>query len=95
MIATDVQPVSIVEDKGFNKFVKVLDPKYSTPSRQTIASTKNVNKRTCGETLQHKLVLIHLWTSRATMGFLTTTCHFINKDWVMESVVLETTHVPA
>ncbi len=36
MIVTDMQPVSIVEDKGFNKFVKVLDPKYSTPSRRTI-----------------------------------------------------------
>ena len=31
-----MQPVSIVEDKGFTKFLKVLDPKYTAPSRRTI-----------------------------------------------------------
>ena len=36
MIVTDMQPVSIVEDKGFTKFLKVLDPKYTAPSRHTI-----------------------------------------------------------
>ena len=36
MIVTDLQPVSIVEDEGFIKFVKVLDRKYSPPSRRTI-----------------------------------------------------------
>ena len=28
------------------------------------------------------------------MGFMTVTCHFIDKDWKMESMVLETTHIP-
>ena len=36
MIATDMQPISIVEDKGFNAFVQQLDPRYQLPSRKTI-----------------------------------------------------------
>ena len=34
MIAKDLQPISIVEDRGFNVFVKTLDPHYRIPSRK-------------------------------------------------------------
>ncbi len=36
MLATDLQPATIVEDEGFRRFLKVLDPKYEPPSRRTI-----------------------------------------------------------
>jgi len=38
MIATDIQPMSVVEDKGFQfqEFVNALDPRYVLPSRRTI-----------------------------------------------------------
>ena len=36
MLATDMQPASIVEDKGFQKFVAALDSRYELPSRRTI-----------------------------------------------------------
>ena len=32
MIALDYQPMSIVEDVGFRRFVNILEPKYSLPS---------------------------------------------------------------
>ena len=35
-VATDIQPGSIVEDKGFQDFLKVIDPKYIPPSCCTI-----------------------------------------------------------
>ena len=35
-----------------------------------------------------------LWTSNTTMGYITVTCHYINMDWVMESAVLATSHIP-
>ena len=31
MIAVDIQPTSIVEDKGFHKFVNAIDPRYAFP----------------------------------------------------------------
>ena len=36
MIVVDLLPVSIVEDRGFRQFLKVIDPKYNPPSRRTI-----------------------------------------------------------
>jgi hypothetical protein len=36
MVATDMQPSSIVEDKGFNKLVNLLDSKYQLPSRRNL-----------------------------------------------------------
>lgn len=39
MIATDFQPFSIVEDKGFKGFVKALNPMYTLPSRKTLSLT--------------------------------------------------------
>lgn len=36
MIATDLQPISIVEDKGFLKYTSLLDPRYEPPSRRTL-----------------------------------------------------------
>ncbi len=36
MIATDIQPISVVEDKGFINFTSALDPWYKLPSRRTI-----------------------------------------------------------
>ena len=38
MIATDLQPISIVEDKGFQTFVHTLDGRYEIPSRRTLMS---------------------------------------------------------
>ena len=39
MIALDSQPVSIVEDIGFNSFVKVTEPRYTIPSRKYFSET--------------------------------------------------------
>ena len=36
MIALDNQPFSIVDDKGFNKFINLLQPQYQLPSRKCI-----------------------------------------------------------
>ena len=102
MIVTDLQPVSIVEDKGFREFAKVLDPKYVPLSRRTIMREYLPHLYDIKQQeLMGKLSNISwcsftsdLWTSRATMGYLTVTCHFISQDWMFESAVLDTVHVP-
>ena len=52
------------------------------------------------EELQHQLskieycsITIDIWTSQATMGYATITCHFLTDDWELKSVVLETTQI--
>ena len=37
MLATDMQPSTIVEDRGFKKLVNLLDSKYQLPSRRNLA----------------------------------------------------------
>ena len=44
MIAVDLQPPSIVNDKGFVKFVSILDSRYQLPSRRTIMIDRKVSK---------------------------------------------------
>lgn len=36
MIALDFQPFSVVDDKGFRKFIHALNPTYAIPSRKTL-----------------------------------------------------------
>ena len=101
MIVTDLQPASIVEDKGFQDFLKVIDPKYIPPSRRTIMrdhlpNLYDLKKRELHERMtksEYCSLTTDLWTSRATQGFMTVTCHFLTEDWELKSAVLETVHV--
>ena len=101
MIALDLQPSSITEDRGFQNFVKILDPKYIPPSRRTImrdlfppfyeASTQEL-ARLLAE-CDSCAITTDLWTSCTTTGFLTVTCHFFTKLWKLRSYVLDTVHI--
>ena len=101
MIATDLQPVSIVEDQGFLKFLRVLDHKYIPPSRCSImrdhlpqlytSKCDELKKELEGVT--HCSITTDCWTSRATEGYITVTCHYISDDWELKSVVLNTTRL--
>ena len=101
MIAKDLQPISIVEDRGFNAFVKTLDPHYRIPSRKrmmegTITDLYNNCKEKVKAALQraHSVVLTtDMWTSRTTEAYLTVSCHLID-DWQMQEFVLETCRFP-
>ncbi|XP_041846931.1 E3 SUMO-protein ligase ZBED1-like [Melanotaenia boesemani] len=101
MIAKDLQPISIVEDRGFNAFVKTLDPHYRIPSRKrmmegTITDLYNSCKDNVKAALQHAQSVVlptDMWTSRTTEAYLTVSCHFID-NWQMQEFVLETRCFP-
>jgi len=99
MLALDLQPASIVEDHGFQTFLKVIDPKFIPPSWQTITRDllpKLYKDKLLGEL--HKTewcaVTTDLWTSQATEGYLTMTCYYLTNEWNLRSVVLVTVHAP-
>ena len=86
MLAIDLQPALIVEDKGFLLFLYTIDPKYAPPSRHTIMSS---HLPECYQKVKQKLktklaegnccaLTTDLWTSIATQGYITVTCHFIS-----------------
>lgn len=97
MIVKDLQPLSIVEDQGFQGFVRALDPKYKLPGRKKLTETHLVNmydecKGKVKSSLQdvNSVVLTtDMWTSVSTEAYLTVTCHVI-ENWQMREFVLET-----
>lgn len=98
MITTDLQPASIVEDSGFQKFVSGLDPRYELPSRRKIMrnmlpseyNSAKASLKKLLEEIEDIALTTDIWTSRQTQTFMCVTAHFINSDWVLKSHVLET-----
>ncbi|KAI4795310.1 hypothetical protein KUCAC02_031495 [Chaenocephalus aceratus] len=85
MIASDFQPFSIVEDKGFRSFTQALNPMCVPPSRKTL-SQKIIPRLYDREhaSLQARVkeatavcLTTDCWTSRTTTSFKSVTCHFI------------------
>lgn len=96
-----MQPLSVVENEGFIKFVKELDPRYQLPSRSTITRSllpkkyeklKDAVKRELTQ-VKHVALTTDLWTSNQTLSYLTLTCHYINHEMQLCSKVLETLYV--
>ena len=98
MIATDLQPISIVEDKGFLKYTSLLDPRYEPPSRRTLTRRLLPEKyQEVKKSLEQKLAEIpslalttDIWSSNQGMSYCCLTAHSISKSWELESFVLET-----
>ncbi|XP_053180810.1 E3 SUMO-protein ligase ZBED1-like [Scomber japonicus] len=96
-IAKDMQPYSVVSDRGFCYMLKVLEPRYSIPSR-THFSSKVIPElyevcRSEAETELKQAPFLALstdsWTSRATTSYLTVTVQYIS-DWELKGYVLQT-----
>uniref|UniRef100_A0A3B3S4P9 HAT C-terminal dimerisation domain-containing protein n=1 Tax=Paramormyrops kingsleyae TaxID=1676925 RepID=A0A3B3S4P9_9TELE len=98
MIMMDLQPLSVVEDKGFRNFAKTMDPRYKSPSRKSLMEGKipslfaechsKVQKYL--DSAEHAVLTTDMWTSRSTEAYLTVSCHVIDDDWQMQAFVLET-----
>lgn len=98
MIVQDLQPFSVVEDKGFQALVKCLDSRYELPSRRELArthlpkiyDTEITRVKQELENTNSVAITTDIWTSRNTKGFITVTAHYISSSWELKSVVLET-----
>lgn len=96
MIYTDLQPFSIVTDKGFQNLLHELEPAYKLPSRNTFKISLLLQKyNTVSETIQNLLkpaISISLttdtWTSIANQSYMAVTAHFISDDWKLYSCLL-------
>lgn len=98
MIVQDLQPFSIVEDVGFIAYTAGLDPTYVMPSRTTLS--KSLLPQLYGDamakvrqTIENEAEYVTLttdcWTSTCTEGYMAVTAHFISKNWVLKSMLLE------
>ncbi len=77
MVAMDMQPLSIVEDKGFIAFCKELNEKYQLPTRKTLRSvhlpalfSKTLRKiREQLQSVEKVCITTDLWTSNNNVGY--------------------------
>ena len=98
MITTDLQPLSVVENKGFRNLCHSLDPRYKIVSRKHL--THNLLPTKYGEEkaklmielgkVDHVSITTDQWTSRANDAYTTFTAHFIDEHWNLTSAVLST-----
>ncbi|KYM97822.1 Zinc finger BED domain-containing protein 1 [Cyphomyrmex costatus] len=85
MILKDLQPLSIVEDEGFRRLLKILAPLYTVPSRMTITSRIDEKFVALSSIVKEKLTGIDnivltsdIWTDKYnSKSYLCLTAHFI------------------
>ncbi|GFR60261.1 zinc finger BED domain-containing protein 1 [Elysia marginata] len=98
LVVMDMQPLSVVEDRGFRRLVEALDPRYDIVSRKRLSSQLLPEKYNSMKTrvieelrsVAHVSLTTDCWTSRANEAYTTITCHYINDDWELRAPVLLT-----
>lgn len=98
MIAVDNQPISFVEDKGFNRLMRLVKPKYQVPSRKHVGETvipqlyEKLKKTIQDELSKTKAVSVtsDMWTNINNLfSFLSFTIHWLDEDFVLQHRVLQ------
>ena len=97
MIATDFHPLSIVDDRGFRRFVGKLQPLYKLPTRQalydnllTTQYARAVTERRA-EVLQATAVCMSAegWLSQASERYVALTAHYLSAQLEPKSCLLD------
>ncbi|KAL6473716.1 hypothetical protein MHYP_G00172770 [Metynnis hypsauchen] len=101
-LAKDMMPFTTVENVGFRKMMSVIDPRYELPGRRYFSRTAipelygEVRER-----VEEKLksasyfaTTADLWSSRTSEPYMSLTVHFIDKDWSLVSLCLQTVYFP-
>ncbi|GFR88429.1 zinc finger BED domain-containing protein 4 [Elysia marginata] len=101
-LAADMVHPSVVEKKGFRKFLTACGIKTDLPSKKTMSDTviSNLTEEIKSMLREHlgpaSFVALSLetWIHRDTQTFLTITAHFFKENWSNTSYVLETFECP-
>ena len=94
----DMQPLSVVENRGFKALLYALDPRYKIVSRKTLAEVllpkvyleKKMSLIQDMRNIEDIAVTTDQWTSCSNDGFTTVTAHYVTDDWTISSPVLMT-----
>lgn len=98
LIIKDLQPLSVVEDKGFRELINGLEPSYNMPSRFTFTKSylpqQYQQKKEKLKALISKSYSVALttdaWTSQyGQRSYICYTAHFITENWLLYSCLLE------
>ncbi|XP_020991198.2 zinc finger BED domain-containing protein RICESLEEPER 2-like [Arachis duranensis] len=96
------KPFNMVDDRRFRNWVKYISPTLKLPSRNMVkADIVKVHKREAAKlkkilvSIPNKICLTsYLWTSSTNEGFICLTAHFVDKNWKLQSKILNFCHMP-
>ncbi|KAL7878873.1 hypothetical protein AOLI_G00098470 [Acnodon oligacanthus] len=95
MIVLDCQPLSIVDNNGFNAFIKLLDPTYIVPSRKALKEKLDKKYKVTKENAIAEMgkfsavsLTADMWTSINMDAYLAVTCHYITDEAKLSSLLL-------
>ncbi|XP_028658775.2 zinc finger BED domain-containing protein 4-like [Erpetoichthys calabaricus] len=101
MVVEDLQPFSIVKDKGFQAFVNNLDPSYILPTRKALKATVQAKycaakEKAMAEVKQAAYVSLtsNMWTSINMDDYLGVTCHYVTAEAKLATVLLSVSLFP-
>ncbi|XP_075999197.1 E3 SUMO-protein ligase ZBED1-like [Genypterus blacodes] len=102
MVIKDSQPFTIVEDVGFKELIHVLDPTYVLPTRQSLKAMVDKKYEEAKEKAKEKLQQVasvsltsDMWTSINMEAYLAVTCHFIDGEDQLGTILLGVEHFPS
>ncbi|NXL68924.1 ZBED4 protein, partial [Chordeiles acutipennis] len=88
MIFRDLQPLSLVKDKGFGLLVGFLEPGFALPSPTQLAGKLRHKYHVVKQHLERYLqtaptivVCVEFWMSQLGWTYLTVTANFIDEEW--------------
>ena len=101
-ICLDMRPINIIEGQGFVQMIRILEPRYKIPARSTFSDNIiPLMYEKVKEKIRDKLSSVErcaftfdYWRSAACKSYLTLTCHYINKMFLLREYVLSTIEVP-
>ncbi len=107
MICIDLQPYSIVADKGFQAFVRSLEPRYKLPDRHSLSKeiipdlyeqTRKDIKASIANSMKGNILSLAVttdgWTSVANDSYISYTAHYIDDAFVMRNMCLRVEYYP-
>lgn len=101
-IISDLQPFTTSDNPEFIKFIKLLNSNYTPPCRQTVRKTimeryhhyKEIIKSILHDAPGMISLTSDIWTSMASDSYYGITAHFIDKDWQLQSIILDISSMP-
>ena len=101
-IAKDMLPMYTVEKPGFRRMLAVFDKRYEPPSQTymskiAIPHAYSITKEQVVNDLSHVKyfsVTTDCWSSQGMKPYLSYTIHYVDDDWALQSLCLQTLYLP-
>ncbi|RLN11594.1 hypothetical protein C2845_PM09G11960 [Panicum miliaceum] len=97
MISLHGLPLSIVDYEGFRRFVSSLNPVFRMISRRTISvdclkgfeEQKAILQDVLKSNKSQVSLIMDMWISNQTIGYMCITCHFLDDDWKLHKKIVK------